>query len=92
MEQIRDLKGFQYENLAAGKEGSDDLEGGILRSGTYKDYGSVLNGSEQGILLGLVETMDFVNEEYGCTLLGEEAAAARLFKNITDILDSGGDR
>ena len=69
--EIRGAERLQDIYLAAGQEGSDDLEGRVLRRSADKDDGTVLDRTEQGILLGLVEAVDLVDEKDGCEGTGE---------------------
>jgi hypothetical protein len=58
-------KGFKHVHLAAGKQGADHLEAGVLRGGTDQGDGSLLHGAQQGVLLGLAEPVDLVDEQHG---------------------------
>ena len=65
-------QGFQDKDLAAGEQRIDHLEGRVFSCSTYQDHGPVLHSSEQGILLGLVETVNLIDEKYGCSLACRE--------------------
>ena len=56
---------LEDEDLAAREEGRIDLEGGVLRGGADEDDAALLDIGKEGVLLGLVEAMDFVDEEDG---------------------------
>ena len=86
--QVLDLQGLEDEHLAAGQQGSDDLEGRVLRGGTDQDHGPSLHGAQEGVLLGLVEAVDLVDEKDGRTGGGEQRAALRRIDHIPHVLDA----
>ena len=84
--QILFLQGFEYKDLAAGQQGSNDLKRGVLGGCTHQHDGAVFNGSQKGVLLGFVETVDFVYEQDGSPFLAEQAAGLGLVKDLAHIL------
>ena len=82
---------FQDKDLAAGKQGSDDLEGRVLRRGADQDDGAVLHGPQKCILLSLVKTVDLVDKENGSPSLMEKGIPACLLKDFPHILHAGRD-
>jgi hypothetical protein len=59
------VRGLKGRTTAAREEGGGDLERGVLRGGADEDNGTVLDEGEDGVLLGLVEAVDLVDEEDG---------------------------
>jgi len=92
MQELDDLRsgvGFEDVDLGAGEERGDDFEGGIFGGGTDKEDVAGFDVREEGVLLGLVEAVDFVNEDDGA-----QAGAGFLFglgHDFLDFLDAGGD-
>ena len=84
--QVVHAERLQDEDLATGQEGSDHFEGRVLRCRTDQYDRSVLDGPQKGILLGLIETVDFIDEEHGGEPAGEDGTAAGFFDDVTDIL------
>jgi len=62
------LKRPQDKDLAARQKRRYHLEGGVLGGGTDEGYGAILNVGQERILLGLVEAVDFIDEEDGSAL------------------------
>ena len=87
--QIALFQRLKNKDLATGEKGSDDLEGRILRSGSYQNYGSVLHSTQESILLGFVEAVNFVDEKDGSPFLVEEGIAPSLVKHFPHILHPG---
>ena len=87
------VKRTESVDLGTRQQRTYHLERRVLRSGAYKCDHSLLDSSEQGILLRFVEPVYFVNEKYG-TSLGKHAACVFLaaVENLTDILYAGSDR
>src|SRR5258707_3442027 len=68
MEEFDDLRGgvgFKDVDLGAGEEGGDDFEGGIFGGGADEENVAGLDVREEGVLLGFVEAVDFVDEDDG---------------------------
>src|SRR6267378_6404035 len=68
MEEFDDLRGgvgFEDVDLGAGEEGGDDFEGGIFGGGADEENVAGFDVREEGVLLGFVEAMDFVDEDDG---------------------------
>ena len=94
VQQDLEVGGFQRlqdENLATGKQGSDDLEGRILRRGADQHDGAALHGAEERILLRLVEAVDLVDKEDGSGGAGEEGFVLGLVDDFPDFLDTRAD-
>ena len=81
-------QGVESIDAGAGKEGRDDLKGGILRGCADEGNGAVLNVGENDVLLGLVEPVNFIDEEDGA-LACETPAAARLPKDAAEVGNTG---
>ena len=82
-------EGVEGVDAAAGEERGVDFEGGVLGGGADEADGAALDVGEEGVLLGLVEAMDLVDEEDGA---GAEAGG--LFgvdHDLLDLLDAGED-
>ena len=75
-------EGFEDIDAAAGKERADDFKGGILCGCADEADGATFDVGEEGVLLGLVEAMDFVDEEDGAG-----AHLGGLFAGLHDLLD-----
>jgi hypothetical protein len=85
VQQRRDLLfGELLEDVdaAAGEQRADDFEGGIFGGGADEADGAALDIGQEGVLLGLVEAMDFVDEEDGAG-----AHLRGLFAGLHDLLD-----
>ncbi len=59
------IKRFQGKNPAPGNQGRIHFERGIFSGGPHKGDQAVFNMKQKGILLGLVEPMDFIHKENG---------------------------
>ena len=90
--QVGGFKRLKHIHLAARQKGSDDFERRVLRGRAHEHYGTVLDCTQQGILLGFVEAVDLVDEEDGGERVREERAAARAVDDVADVLDSGAHR
>ena len=80
---------MQRVDAAAGEQRGDDLEGRILGGGADESDRPVLDVGQEGVLLGLVEAVDLIDEEDGA---GAEAGG--LFgvdHDLLDLLDAGED-
>ncbi len=53
----------QPKDSAAGPQRPDNLEVGVLRRGTNEDERPGLYMREEGVLLRLVQAMDFINKQ-----------------------------
>ncbi len=73
-------------DAAAGEERGVDLEGGILRGGADQADGAALDVGEEGVLLGLVEAVNLVDEEDGAG--AEVGGLFRLDHDLLDLLDA----
>lgn len=82
---------FQGEQQGPRQQRGDDREVRILRGGGDQGHPAVLHGGEQGVLLGLGEAVDLVQEEDGL-LAVPTGGAARALDDGPDLLDPGGDR
>ena len=90
--QVGHLKGLEHEDLAAGQEGSNHLERRVLRRGADQDDRTRLHGTQQGILLRLVEAVDLVDEKDRCTGLGKERLGLGGVDDLAHFLHAGTDR
>ena len=80
---------LQHEDLAAGQQRGIDFEGRVLRGGPDEDDAALLHIGEEGVLLGLVEPVDFVHEAEGAGAV--DFGFFRLFHDFLDFLDAAGD-
>ena len=80
---------MEDQYLAARQQGRDHLKRGILRGGADEDQGAVLHVGEEGVLLRLVEVMDFVDKEHRGFPQAMEPLG--LFDEFFQLLDAGGD-
>ena len=58
-------EGLEGVDAAAGEQRRNDLKGRVLGGGSDEADGAVLDVGEEGVLLGLVEAVDLVDEEDG---------------------------
>ena len=68
MEEIDELvfaERAEGEDAAAGEQGGDDFEGRVFGGCADEADGAALDVGQEGVLLGFVEAMDFVDEERG---------------------------
>src|ERR1700758_61697 len=68
MEKFYDLRGgvgFEDIDLGAREERGDDFKGGIFGGGADEEDVAGFDVREEGVLLGFVETVDFVDEDDG---------------------------
>ena len=82
-------QGLQHENLAPGKKRAVDLEGRILRRGADEHDAALFHKRKEGVLLGLVETVDFVHEDDGAHAVGPVFLG--LEHDLADFLNAAGD-
>jgi hypothetical protein len=61
---------LQNIHFRPGQQRADDLERRILGRGTYQDNHAGLDVRQEGILLGFVEAMDFVDKKNGLPAIG----------------------
>ena len=83
-------EGIEAVDAGAGEERGDDFEGGVFGGGADEADDAVFHGVEDGVLLGFVEAVDFVDEEDG----GEAGVAAGGFgagEDAANIGDAAGD-
>jgi len=92
MEEFDDLRGgvgFEDVDLGAGEERGDDFEGGIFGGGADEEDVAGFDVREEGVLLGFVEAVDFVDEDDGA-----QAGAGFFFgfsHDFFDFFDTAGD-
>src|ERR1700741_58187 len=68
MEEFDNLRrgvGFEDIDLGAREERGDDFEGGIFGGGADEENVAGFDVREEGVLLGFVEAVDFVDEDDG---------------------------
>ena len=53
------------EDAQAGEQGVVEVEGGVFGGGADEDEGAVFDVGQEGVLLGFVEAVDFVDKEDG---------------------------
>src|SRR5262245_9092982 len=82
---------IQYEDLKARKQSRVDLERRILGGRADQDDRPVFDVGQEGVLLRLVEAVDFVNEE-NCASAQLRAQLSRLVHHLTDLLNARSDR
>ena len=80
---------LQRVDAAAGEQRGDDFEGGVLGGGADQADGAALDVGQEGVLLRLVEAMDFVDEEDGARAVG--GGLFRVDHHLLDLLDAGED-
>ena len=82
------FEGAEDVDLTAAQQRGDHLEGGVFGCGADERDDPLLDGPEQGILLGFVEAVYLVDEEEGRFLV-EKALFSGRFDHFADLLDSG---
>ena len=83
---------MEHVDPAAGKKRRDDFEGGIFGRRADQPDESVFDGVEQRVLLGLVEPVDFVDEEDGPSFPPSSGAPAAFSSTSRTSLTPGGHR
>jgi len=79
-------------DAAAGEQGGDDFKGGIFSGGADEADGAALDVGEERILLGLVEAVDFVDEEDGAGVhLGGLRRGCHYLLDLFDTAHDGGE-
>ena len=78
---------FKSESTAAGKERGDDVEGGIFGGGTDQGDGAGFDMGEEGVLLGAVKAVEFVDEEDGAAV-GDAFAVSGFVDQFADVGDA----
>jgi len=81
------FKLFQPQNPAAGEQGGDDFKRGVFSGGSNDGDQSLFYGRQEGVLLGLVETVDFINKQNRPDPLA--SLLFRFFKYLPDLFDPG---
>ncbi len=85
------VRGSRVRRRERDRSGGDHREVRVLRGRRDQGHPAVLDGREQGVLLGLAEAVDLVQEEDG--LLAEASGgAAGAVDDRADLLDARGDR
>lgn len=82
---------FQRQQQGARQQRGDDREVRVLRGGRDEGHPAVLHGREQGVLLGLAETVDLVEEEDGLLAVPAGRASGAL-DDGPDLLHARRDR
>ena len=91
MQQLRDVVGIQrFEHVRSGTRQQRIVqgEGRVLGGGADEDQSPVLDEGQEGVLLGLVEAVHFIEEE-DCRTAAAGTDHARLIDGRADILDTG---
>ncbi len=81
-------EGFELKNPAPAHKGLVYFKEGVFGGCTYKNYGSVFYPGKEGILLGPVPAVYFVNKENGPFFI-QASPFVRSGDRFTDLLDSG---
>ncbi len=68
-EEVRLGEGFEDEDPGPGQQRPDDLEIGVFGGGPDEGEEPFLHVGQQGVLLGLVEAVDFVDQQDGAAAL-----------------------
>ena len=92
MEEGDDLdfgEGDEGVDAAAGEERGVDLEGWVFGGGADEADGAAFDIGEEGVLLGLVEAVDLIDEEDGAR--AEAGGFFGLDHDLLDLLDAGED-
>ena len=77
------------EDAQAGEQGVVEMEGGVFGGGADEDEGAVFDVGQEGVLLGFVEAVDFVDKEDG---FAAQAAFLLGFKDgFAHFFDAGED-
>ena len=77
------------EDAQAGEQGVVEMEGGVFSGGADEDEGAVFDVGQEGVLLGFVEAVDFVDKEDGFAADG--AFLLGLRHGFADFFDAGED-
>ena len=83
------LERLEDEDAGAREERGVELEGRVLGGGADQRDGAVLHHRQEGVLLGAVEAVDFVDEEE--RPLAHLAAGARRLEGLLEVGDAGED-
>src|SRR5699024_6412504 len=78
----------EREHDRAGQQRGDHREVRVLRGRGDERDPAVLDAGQQGVLLGLREAVDLVDEQYGLAADGPQPGA-RLIDHLADVLDAG---
>ena len=78
---------LQHQNLASRYQRLVDLEGGILGGGSDKNDGAVLDEGQHGVLLCLVEAMDFIDKQQCAKARGTPRTGP--FEDLPEIRHTG---
>jgi hypothetical protein len=76
-------------DAAAGEQRGVDFEGGVFGGGADEADAAALDVGQEGVLLGLVEAMDLVDEEDGARAVG--GGLFGVDHDLLDLLDAGED-
>jgi len=87
------VEALQDEDLAAGQQGADEFEAGVLRGRADEDDGAVFDVGKERVLLGAVEAVDLVDEQHRpLTHLAPALRNVEHFAEVGDAGESGGER
>ena len=87
--QVALVERFEHIYLTAAQQRRYDLERGVLGGGADERYHALLDGSQQRILLRLVEAVDLVDEQK-CRTGVEQMLVASLLDHFAYILHAAG--
>ena len=83
---------FEHVDAAAGKQRGDDLEGGILGGCSDEPDGAAFDVGKEGVLLGLVEAVNLIDEEDGAGVhLGGLRGGGHHLLDLLDAAHDGGE-
>ena len=86
---ILPAEGLEHKDLAAGQKRAVDLKGGVFGGRADEHDAAFLHKGKEGILLGFVETVDFVHkDDRPCAV---DTVFFRLLHDLADFLDAAGD-
>ena len=83
------LEGAEGVDAAAGEQRGDDFEAGVFGGGADEADAAALDVGEEGVLLGLVEAVDLVDEEDGAGAVG--GGLFGVDHDLLDLFDAGED-
>ena len=88
--QVLPIQLLEHEDPAAGQQCGIDLKRRVLCSGPDEGNAALLHIGQEGVLLGLVETMYLIHEHQCAHTVNP--ALLSLLHDVLDLLDAAGDR
>ncbi len=85
---------LEHEDMAAGKQSVDYFKGRVLGGGADQHDGPGFHIGQKGILLGLVEPVNFIHKDQGLAILAVEAVFGLLHQHLdfADLAEDGAQR